>query len=143
MRRSRRGFLDARGHPLRAGAEQRYQVGGEERRHVDPGDWTLTVPPARISEPVQVTFGRPLDHGLLARCLRLTGPGGQPVSGTARTGPQERSWQLELKLFGTGVASRSGSAGSPSRSGEGPERQAVKWSRQKIAAASMYQSTQS
>jgi hypothetical protein len=89
-----RGFPDGRGLPLRAGAEQRYQVGGEERRHVDPGDWLLTVPPARTSEPVQVTFGRPLDHGLLARCLRVTGPGGQPVDGTARIGPQERSWQL-------------------------------------------------
>ena len=89
-----RGFPDARGHPLRAGAEQRYQVGGEERRHVDPGNWMLTVPPARTSDPVQVTFGRPLDHGLLARCLHVTGPGGQPVDGTARIGPQERSWQL-------------------------------------------------
>jgi hypothetical protein len=88
------GFPDARGHPLRAGAEQRYQVGGEERRHVDPGNWMLTVPPARTSEPVQVSFGRPLDHGLLARCLHLTGPGGQPVGGAARIGPQERSWQL-------------------------------------------------
>jgi hypothetical protein len=43
---------------------------------------------------VQVTFGRPLDHGLLARCLQVTGPGGQPVGGTARIGPEERSWQL-------------------------------------------------
>ena len=88
------GFPDARGHPLRAGAERRYQVGGEERRHVDPGRWTLTAPPAGTSEPVQVTFGRPLDHGLLARCLQVTGPGGQPVGGTARIGPEERSWQL-------------------------------------------------
>jgi hypothetical protein len=89
-----RGYPDGRGLPLRAGAEQRYQVGGEERRHVDPGHWMLTVPQARTSEPLQVTFGRPLDHGLLARCLQVTGPGGQPVDGTARIGPQERSWQL-------------------------------------------------
>jgi hypothetical protein len=89
-----RGFPDARGRPLRAGAERRYQVGGEERRHVDPGDWMVTVPPAGTSEPVQVSFGRPLDHGLLARCLQVTGPDGQPVRGTAGTGPEERSWQL-------------------------------------------------
>jgi hypothetical protein len=89
-----RGFPDARGYPLRAGAEQRYQVGGEERRHVDPGRWMLTVPPARTSQPLQVTFGRPLDHGLLGRCLRVTGPDGQPVGGTARIGPEERSWRL-------------------------------------------------
>jgi hypothetical protein len=88
------GFPDARGLPLRAGAERRYQVGDEERRHVDPGNWVLTVPPAQTLEPVQITFGRPLDHGLLARCLHVAGPGGQPVDGTARIGPQERSWQL-------------------------------------------------
>jgi hypothetical protein len=88
------GFRDAQGLPLRAPAQRRYEVGGEERRHVDPGGWSLTVPPAGTSEPLRVTFGRPLDHGLLARCLHVSGPGGQLVDGTARTGPGERSWQL-------------------------------------------------
>ncbi len=31
------GFRDAQGLPLRAPAQRRYHVGGEERRHVDPG----------------------------------------------------------------------------------------------------------
>jgi hypothetical protein len=88
------GFRDAQGLPLRAAAQRRYEVGGEERRHVDPGDWVLTVPPAGTSEPLQVAFGRPLDHGLLARCLHVSGPGGQLVDGTAQIGPGEQSWQL-------------------------------------------------
>ena len=88
------GFRDAQGLPLRAPAQRRYHVGGEERRHVDPGTWVLTVPPAGTSEPLQVAFGRPLDHGLLARCLRVSGPGGQLIDGTARIGREERSWQL-------------------------------------------------
>jgi hypothetical protein len=87
-------FRDAQGLPLRAAAQRRYEVGGEERRHVDPGSWVLTLPPAGTSEPLQVAFGRPLDHGLLARCLHVRGPGGQPVDGTPQIGPGEQSWQL-------------------------------------------------
>ena len=88
------GFRDAQGLPLRAGAQRRYEVGGEERRHVDPASWVLTVPPAGTSEPLQVAFGRPLDHGLLARCLHVAGPGGELVHGTLQIGPGEQAWQL-------------------------------------------------
>jgi hypothetical protein len=88
------GFRDARGLPLRAGTQRRYEVGSDERRHVDPHSWVLTVPRAGTFEPVQVAFGRPLDHGLLARCLLVTGPGGEPIHGTPQTGAEERSWQL-------------------------------------------------
>ena len=82
------GFRDAQGLPLRADAQRRYEVGGEERRHVDPASWVLTVPPAGTSEPVQVAFGRPLDHGLLARCLHVAGPGGELIHGTPADRPR-------------------------------------------------------
>src|SRR5262249_27101055 len=88
------GFRDARGVPLAAGADRHYRVGADERRRVDPDRWSLP-PPARDSvEPVTVRFGRSLDHGLLARCLHVTGPDGRQVRGRARAGPEERSWQL-------------------------------------------------
>ena len=88
------GFRDAQGLPLRVPAERRYEVGGEERRHVDPATWELAVPPAGTCEPLHVTFGRPLDHGLLARCLQVRGSGSKLVDGTTQTGPGEQSWQL-------------------------------------------------
>ena len=88
------GFRDARGLPLRAGTQRRYQVGGDERRHVDPRSWTLTVPRARTFEPVRIGFCRPMDHGLLARCLLVTGPGGELIGGTPQIGTEEMSWQL-------------------------------------------------
>jgi len=88
------GFLDAQGLPLQAPAQRRYHVGGEERRHVSPGDWKLAVPDTGTSRPLGVGFDRPLDHGLLGRCLRVTGPDGRPVPGAPRIGHQERSWQL-------------------------------------------------
>ena len=88
------GFRDAEGVPLRAPTQHRYHVGGEERRHVDPSSWVLTAPPAGSSEPLRVTFDRPLDHGLLARCLQVSGPDGQPVDGTPQIGHEEQTWQL-------------------------------------------------
>jgi len=88
------GFLDAQGVPLQAPAQRRYHVGGEERRYVEPASWVLTLPPAGTAEPLRVTFDRPLDHGLLGRCLQVSGPDGQPVDGTTKTGPGEQSWQL-------------------------------------------------
>ena len=88
------GFRDAAGTPLQAGAERRYAVGPDERRRVDPAEWALAVPAAGGTDPLRVTFDRPLDHGLLARCLHVTGPGGTRVDGTPQAGPADRSWQL-------------------------------------------------
>jgi hypothetical protein len=88
------GFRDACGATLRAPAQRRYQAGGDERRRVDPGAWTVAAPAAGLAGPVQVTFDRPLDRALLERCLRVAGPGGRLVPGTARPGPRELSWMF-------------------------------------------------
>lgn len=87
-------FLDARGALLRDGARRRYDVGSDERRRVDPESWTTTLPRARTRDPLTVTFDRPLDDGLLARCLRVAGPAGRTVVGEAVAGAEERSWCL-------------------------------------------------
>jgi hypothetical protein len=88
------GFRDALGMPLRACAERRYAVRGDERRRVDPNGWTLTVPRHHSSEPLTAVFDRPLDHGLLARCLHIAGPDGHVVDGTPTIGGEELSWQF-------------------------------------------------
>jgi hypothetical protein len=88
------GFRDARGLPLRAGAERQYRVGGEERRRIEPDLWVLTIPSIHTFEPLDVAFERPLDHGLLARCLRVVASDGRRVDGTPQVGREERSWRL-------------------------------------------------
>lgn len=88
------GFRDASGTPLRAGSERWYRVGEDQRRHVDPADWVLCVPPGRTLEPLEVRFDRSLDHGLLGRCLRVLGPDGRRVVGSPEIGSEERSWRL-------------------------------------------------
>ena len=88
------GFCDASGTPLRERHERRYDVGDDERRRVVPESWALRTPRAGTLDPLEVAFDRPLDHGLLARCLTVNGPDGRRVGGTAETGPEERSWRL-------------------------------------------------
>jgi hypothetical protein len=88
------GFRDARGAPLVAAAERTYGVGPDERRHLEPAQWSLEAPAAHSLEPLAVGFDRPLDHGLLLRCLHVTEPSGTRVSGRIEVGPSERSWQF-------------------------------------------------
>ena len=88
-------FRDARGGPLRAGAERRYSVGPEVRSRIDPGQWRLTVPPAASREPLAVEFERSLDYALLQRCLRVRDPRGEWVTGQGKSGPGEASWRFE------------------------------------------------
>ena len=88
------GFSDARGIPLREPAERRYAVGGDERRRVEPDRWALSIPSADSLDPIVVTFDRPLDHGLLARCIHVVGPDGGIVRGFRDIGPEEKSWSL-------------------------------------------------
>ena len=87
-------FRDGTGAVLRSGAERRYKVGGDERRLVDPDRWVLSVPTIGTSEALEVSFDRPLDHSLLAHCVRVTGTDGHRVDGTPMTGDQESSWRF-------------------------------------------------
>ena len=84
-------FPDASGRPLRTGATRTWQVVGDERRRVMPSSWSLAPGAAGTTEPLQVTFDRPLDHGLVARCLRVVGSAG-PVVGAITVGSGDRSW---------------------------------------------------
>jgi len=81
------GFLDAQGLPLKDRAERRYRVTDDERRRVDPARWILTVPTEGTREPLRVDFDRPMDQGLLARCLRV-----RNVQGDVEFGA--RNWSL-------------------------------------------------
>jgi hypothetical protein len=92
------GFLDASGLPLRTGAERRYDVEGDERRRVDPGDWALAVPSCHTLDALEVAFGRPLDHALVARCLGVVMRDGRRIDGTPTLDPEQRSWRFVPRL---------------------------------------------
>lgn len=88
------GFSDARGAPLRSGADRRYDVGPDERRRVEPETWKLRSPSCASLEPLEVGFDRPLDHALLRHCLNVLDPTGRRIEGRFEVGSGERSWRL-------------------------------------------------
>jgi hypothetical protein len=88
------GFRDGDGNPLVAPATRRYVVGPDVRRPVDPDGWDVAAPAAGTRSPLAVTFDRPLDHALVARCLAVRDPVGRPVAGAAAVGSGEAGWSF-------------------------------------------------
>jgi hypothetical protein len=88
------GFRDAGGNRMLSPAERRYLVGPDERRRVDPSRWALAAPARGTRDPVEVAFDRPLDRGLLGRCLSVTDSDGRGADGAAEIGRHEMSWRL-------------------------------------------------
>jgi hypothetical protein len=87
-------FRDAGGRPLLAGAERRYEVGPAVRARVDPAVWLIEPPRAYTSDPLCVTFERPLDRALLQHCLWVLDASGEPVAGHGAAGEGERRWHF-------------------------------------------------
>jgi hypothetical protein len=88
-------FRDAAGRPLPAGMERRYRVGPLVRTRIESRAWRFVQPRAGTTEPLQVTFDRPLDRALLDRCLWVHEAAGTPLEGRAAVGECERSWRFE------------------------------------------------
>lgn len=87
------GFRDADGRGLASEFVRRFDVGADLRSLVDPQAWRTRIPEAGTTEPLVVSFDRPLDHALLQHCLEVIGPGGgAPVRGRSDIGEQEREW---------------------------------------------------
>jgi hypothetical protein len=84
-------FPDAAGRPLRAVAMRTWTVVGDERRRLEPSSWSLRPGAAGTREPLLVTFDRPLDHALAARCLRVVDSTGS-IDGAGDVGLDDRSW---------------------------------------------------
>jgi hypothetical protein len=58
---------------------------------LDPKAWTVSPPKGRDGA-LMVAFGRPMDHPLLARCLTVLKPDGQPLAGTGEPTDNDRAW---------------------------------------------------
>ena len=87
-------FRDAGGQPLKASAARSYQIGPPLRSRIDPGGWRLIAPAAGSLHPLIVDFDRPLDHGLLQRCLWVRDAAGGTIPGQGESGAAERNWQF-------------------------------------------------
>jgi hypothetical protein len=89
-----RDWPDAQGNPLREGYRKSFTAGPPEEEPIDPAQWHLAAPAAGTTEPLTVTFPRPLDHALLHRLVWVRGPAGDRLAGQVRVSDHERRWQF-------------------------------------------------
>ncbi len=89
-----RGFRDAEGRPLIAGAARTYRVGPAVRTRVDPSRWSVRYPRLDTRDPLVVDFDRPLDRGLLEHCLVVMDTLRSRLEGRMLITPGERRWSF-------------------------------------------------
>lgn len=61
---------------------------------IDPQKWKA-YPPKEGEGVFRLQFGRPMDRALALRCLKLTGPDGEPVAGTADLFADDSEFQFK------------------------------------------------
>lgn len=91
------GWRDAEGNALPEGRRKDFAVGPAEHARLDATTWQLVPPASDATQPLRVTFPKPLDHALLHRVLAVVGPDGQDVAGTIVTTREETCWEFHPK----------------------------------------------
>jgi hypothetical protein len=87
-----RGWLDAKGAPMRQEYRKRFRVLEDDRTPLTLGQWKLTPPPAGSREPLHVAFPEPVDRALMERMIWVASDSGSRLAGTVEVGAEERSW---------------------------------------------------
>lgn len=82
-------WLDANGSPLAAPFTKPFRVVADEREPVDPAKWRITPPAAGTTDPLVLTFPRPLDYALLQHAISIAG-----VAGTVAVAREETEWRF-------------------------------------------------
>jgi hypothetical protein len=92
-----RAWPDANGEPLKETYRKRFRVVAPDETQPDPKTWQVKAPAAGTSEPLVVTFPKPLDHAMLERVLWVTDERGQRVEGTVNVTDEETRWRFTPK----------------------------------------------
>jgi hypothetical protein len=85
-------WKDASGRSLARSFEKPFKVAPPDRVPPDPGAWQVTPPPAGGTDPLAVSFGKPLDHALALRMVRVADGTGKEVEGSAALADRETRW---------------------------------------------------
>jgi hypothetical protein len=89
-----RAWTDANGNPLKETYRKTFQAVAAEEKPIDEKTWKVHTPPPGATEPLIVTFPRPLDHAMLHRVLWVTDAKGEKVPGTVKVTDEETRWQF-------------------------------------------------
>lgn len=89
----KRDWPDAHGLPLTSEFRHRFVIGPADQHALSTEQWRVAPPAAGTRDPVTVTFGKPLDFGLLQRSLSIR-RGDSNIAGSGRVGPAEMWWRF-------------------------------------------------
>src|SRR6185295_14769842 len=84
---------DAEGRPLKEGFRKAFRVVAPDEKQPDPGAWKIAAPKAGSTEPLTVTFEKPLDEAMLHRSLGVRDGGDREIQGRIEIDQQESRWR--------------------------------------------------
>lgn len=87
-------WRDANGLPMAAPYRRELRVGAPVSKGIVLAEWRIGAPHASTTEPLVVTFPRPLDHGLLQRAIGVERSDGKGVSGSITVAAGETEWRF-------------------------------------------------
>ena len=88
-------WKDANGNFLAKAFEKTFQAAPPDREPINPQQWRIHEPKPDSSDPLEITFPKPMDHALAQRVIRVFGPPtGRSVAGEVTLLDHERRWRF-------------------------------------------------
>ena len=88
-----REWHDARGVSLIEGFEKQFRGGPSDRVFPDPAKWRITSPSAGTTDPLIITFQKPMDYVLLQRMIGIYDARGE-IGGKIAVERNETEWRF-------------------------------------------------
>lgn len=88
------GLMDAYGNPLAHSHEKAFTVTEADLTPPDIDNWQIISPSGSTTEPLEIHFPAPLDHGLLAEFVRVQREEGKVVQGEIALDSHETIWRF-------------------------------------------------
>lgn len=85
-------WKDANGRALKDSFRKTLKVSKPDDVPIDPENWKVTSPAAGGTNPLVLTFPKPIDRALLDHMVWVTDPAGKKVEGTVRVADKETKW---------------------------------------------------
>jgi hypothetical protein len=89
-----RAWPDADGNPLKKAFRKSFRVGPPDDQPPDPKTWKIPSPSADTTNPLMVSFPKPLDHALLQRMIWVIDDAGRRLDGKMEVSHEETHWQF-------------------------------------------------
>lgn len=90
-----RAWRDADNRPLAETFRKEFRVGPPDREPLDPKNWPVVTPAAGSTQPLTMSFPKPLDHALASRLIQVVDGTGKGLEGDVELVDQDRRWRFK------------------------------------------------